>query len=562
MDVVGIIAGKDSRNHYYDVQLMKLDINGDGHGNILIPDNAPPGTNPWASGITYPINTFVVNRGRTYTCIQAHTSDSSNEPGVGDNWQVYWSKIQDSVIEVFNSTEASLQQLTGSISVWSSGHNYERGDLIKINDLPFYNINGCIAYSYWRAKSDHTSSTNDYADYTTWTGIWEFLSFEPDGILTHAASNGIIMSAGMAATLRGGYDWIGRFQRTKFIISTIHQNKTIDSKYNVYYSTGGTLIKYDRGGNVIWTKTVAELGVDEVQRCIAGYDDYIYCFTRQWDSPNTALIKVDPSDGSVVWSIGKDWEDPGDPGTYRYWSEIDEKYIRMAVYDEGVVLFRQVVYGPGIYEDDEEPYAWKVAYDGDDEGQVWIDSLGLDDQHVWYFTIYGGDIPKPTVSIDGSIVFLRITGQGDPDTYENRKDYLPGAASWGGTIYWYPTYIKLPDHRHRCCTVSPDGKYLYTGGYQGSLTSNDDAIQLKKWYLAYGVLPQLVWHRNFYAEGFNAVNKICVTPHGWLFVGVDNGGTKSNKIFVLNQDCRVVEFFDGGEGELHAPKLSMYWSNG
>ena len=51
----------------------------------------------------------VSHGGNTYTCIKTHVADSTNEPGVGANWQTYWSQ-------------------TGSGgSTWTSGTRYVKG---------------------------------------------------------------------------------------------------------------------------------------------------------------------------------------------------------------------------------------------------------------------------------------------------------------------------------------------------------------------------------------------------------------------------------------------------
>lgn len=45
---------------------------------------------PWTSGSSYTPNDAVESGGSTYICKTAHTSSSSDEPGVGANWSTYW----------------------------------------------------------------------------------------------------------------------------------------------------------------------------------------------------------------------------------------------------------------------------------------------------------------------------------------------------------------------------------------------------------------------------------------------------------------------------------------
>ena len=45
---------------------------------------------PWTSGSSYTPNDAVESGGSTYICKIAHTSSSSDEPGVGTNWSTYW----------------------------------------------------------------------------------------------------------------------------------------------------------------------------------------------------------------------------------------------------------------------------------------------------------------------------------------------------------------------------------------------------------------------------------------------------------------------------------------
>ena len=47
----------------------------------------------WSNGTSYQVGDKVSNGGRTFEATEAHTADSSNEPGVGDSWPDFWDEI-------------------------------------------------------------------------------------------------------------------------------------------------------------------------------------------------------------------------------------------------------------------------------------------------------------------------------------------------------------------------------------------------------------------------------------------------------------------------------------
>lgn len=557
MECVGKIVGNADTKHYYALQLLQLAIGGDSKGNVLVPATAPPGAEEWESDVDYTTNFVVINRGRVYVSLTNHTSGPANEPGYGGDWQDYWSQLADDVIEVFNWTEADLSELIGPIDTWSEAQLYAKGKVIKINELPFYNPTGCFTYSYWLAKTNHTSATSDYTDFSTWTAKWAFISFESHDAETHVAKEGNLMSAGLVAKEGGGYDWIGRFQQRIYAQTGSKQKVAIGKKGDIYVLTAA-LTKYDRSGETVWTKTAAQLGVTSLWCCIIGYDGFLYVHTNA-PAPWIALIKVNPIDGSVVWTQSKEY------GPNGQWGAESQDRVWMTVYDEGVVMFRNVSSYTPSDPDDDEPYAWKVGYEGFDFDQVWMSSLALAQSNTWHFYIWGLQGSRPAVSIDGSVVFIRLISEGDPDTYDNRIDYLPAACFWGSSPYWWPAGIKYPAHSHHGCTVTSDGKFLYTFGSRGTLISDDDAIQLKKWYLSGGYWPALVWQQNFldnYPIG-RAVRSVQVTPFGWLLVGMADhlGSVCYDEILTLNQNCKLMRrtnVSDFAYRSIIAPLYGMY----
>jgi len=46
----------------------------------------------WAVGVHYAINHQVGNGGDFFVCRVAHTSSVADEPGVGANWENYWTR--------------------------------------------------------------------------------------------------------------------------------------------------------------------------------------------------------------------------------------------------------------------------------------------------------------------------------------------------------------------------------------------------------------------------------------------------------------------------------------
>ncbi len=51
------------------------------------------GANPWLTGTNYVMGTSVTNLGSTWTCRQAHTASSTDQPGVGASWTTYWLQV-------------------------------------------------------------------------------------------------------------------------------------------------------------------------------------------------------------------------------------------------------------------------------------------------------------------------------------------------------------------------------------------------------------------------------------------------------------------------------------
>ncbi|MBN1126917.1 MAG: hypothetical protein JXA82_18085 [Sedimentisphaerales bacterium] len=59
------------------------------------PDDLGDITLSWQIGTAYTLYNCRMHNSKYYQCIQGHTSSSSDEPGVGANWETYWQEVGD-----------------------------------------------------------------------------------------------------------------------------------------------------------------------------------------------------------------------------------------------------------------------------------------------------------------------------------------------------------------------------------------------------------------------------------------------------------------------------------
>lgn len=122
------------------------------------------GSDPWdGDGYAYSIDDLMVNGEFAYRCIKGHTSSSSSEPEVGQDWEDYWVYAREECFEnsddAYNEHAACCDGLEGMTAWNGASHSYSKGD-------PASNIHN--AYSppeeverYYVCSQDHTSSTDN-----------------------------------------------------------------------------------------------------------------------------------------------------------------------------------------------------------------------------------------------------------------------------------------------------------------------------------------------------------------------------------------------------------------
>ena len=71
-----------------------------------------------ASFVSY--SSHVTHNNKTYKCIQNHTADAAKEPGVGVDWEVYWSEITTTIQALAWSLSTSY--ITGGLYLCTTGH--------------------------------------------------------------------------------------------------------------------------------------------------------------------------------------------------------------------------------------------------------------------------------------------------------------------------------------------------------------------------------------------------------------------------------------------------------
>ena len=68
----------------------------------------------WAVSTSYSVDDLVKNNSKRYKCIQNHTSSADDEPGVGANWETYWTLEADGTAsKPFKTITDASRGLTG-----------------------------------------------------------------------------------------------------------------------------------------------------------------------------------------------------------------------------------------------------------------------------------------------------------------------------------------------------------------------------------------------------------------------------------------------------------------
>ena len=88
----------------------------------------------WLDGTTYVINDLVQNNGNVYICTAGHSADSTNEPGVGINWNLYWDLFISGTSGTSGSSGSSGTSGIGGISEVSDDHSPQLGGDLDLND--------------------------------------------------------------------------------------------------------------------------------------------------------------------------------------------------------------------------------------------------------------------------------------------------------------------------------------------------------------------------------------------------------------------------------------------
>lgn len=93
-----------------------------GNKRTLTIDNADP-TRAAVSGLIASFVSYsshVTHNNKTYKCTQNHTADAAKEPGVGANWEDYWSEITTTIQALAWSLSTSY--ITGGLYLCTTGH--------------------------------------------------------------------------------------------------------------------------------------------------------------------------------------------------------------------------------------------------------------------------------------------------------------------------------------------------------------------------------------------------------------------------------------------------------
>jgi hypothetical protein len=108
----------------------------------------------WVSGTSYDmfVNYVCYNDGVDYWCIQAHTASSSNEPGVGANWEDYWSVTDTPAYYCHTAHTSGSSTKPGSGASWADkwwnlGDIGVRGDIyLNEHEQSRYVFGGAVAF--------------------------------------------------------------------------------------------------------------------------------------------------------------------------------------------------------------------------------------------------------------------------------------------------------------------------------------------------------------------------------------------------------------------------------
>lgn len=190
----------------------------------------------------------------------------------------------------------------GGVSASTSQAYYTRSQLIDpetgANDqywvmLDF--VNNTAVSKYWRQQGQ-----DNY-----WTAFLEGLSltdatwcYQVNGWTGNPAGGAIMQFNKTTGALNGsnGYHLSGMNTPFGFVS---------DPSGNMYMSSNaGKICKMNSTiTSISWSKQYSESGVTSSDTYIAYYDGFLYAVQDQRNSTGTLLMRINPSDGSVVWSV-------------------------------------------------------------------------------------------------------------------------------------------------------------------------------------------------------------------------------------------------------------------
>ncbi|KKM63643.1 hypothetical protein LCGC14_1509460, partial [marine sediment metagenome] len=133
-----------------------------------------PWLGAWVTSTVYAINDCVENDGSSYVCITGHTSQASDEPGVGGSWNTYWDLLVEKGEQGDTGADSTVQGDTGVEG--DTGTEYPwtgpwvTSTAYVINDCVENNGNGYVCIL------GHTSSASDEPGVGgSWTTYWDLL---------------------------------------------------------------------------------------------------------------------------------------------------------------------------------------------------------------------------------------------------------------------------------------------------------------------------------------------------------------------------------------------------
>jgi hypothetical protein len=146
----------------------------------------------WATATGYLERDVAENDGSSYTCIAPHTSDSTNEPGVGTYWEDYW----DLVAQKGDTGDTGAKGDTGDSITWqgdwSTATGYTDIDVVENDGSSYICIDPHTSDStnepgvgvYWEDYWDLIAQKGDTGEAWNWQGAWATATSyaEDDGV--------------------------------------------------------------------------------------------------------------------------------------------------------------------------------------------------------------------------------------------------------------------------------------------------------------------------------------------------------------------------------------------